>query len=264
MNRAKLLCQTAILMVCVTSTAKATTILIDLGTDAQETSTTGWNDVSGTSGGGTIPAGPIDLDDSTGNDSGIDLSFSSTGSSGIAGTGANYDGAYPSEVSGFPASANRDSFFVGSDGAAGTLTATLSMLDPNSTYDFLIYGAAGNSGDMTSWAVNGLNSGGGSISVTLNNSTEVVSVAGIVPNGLNEITLLMDHGGNTEPGRWNVLQITVNAPVPEPTTGTALSLGTMLLLSVARKRRRRAHTNRFLPSVSEQVSFSKCKKRLVP
>ena len=238
MKRAMNLTLAAMLTLTLVSTAKATTVWIDFGINTQETATTGWNNVSGIAASGAIPAGPISLVDSLGNATAIDISFTPTGSTGVAGTGANYAGPYPAEVSGFPVSAVRDSVYVGSGGAAGTLTAVLSMLNPTSSYDFLFYGAAGNIGDTATWTVTGLNFGNDTIITTLNNSTEVAIVNGIFPSALGEISILM-----TKPdgdlGRWNVLQLT-EAAVPEPATGSALGLGSLLLLGVARRKRSRA------------------------
>ena len=209
------------------------TIYVDLGPTEQEASLASWNDYSAAAGVTTFPAGPFSLNYDTGVDSGIDLAVSTSGSSGFNGLGANYAGPYPAAVSGYPANAPLDGVYT----IGNTITATLSNLNPQATYNFLMYGADGNAGSpgvATTWTVNGLNSGADTISVTHMNSTEVALIEGIIPNGSNEISIFMTSPGI---GRWNTLQITeVLPPVPEPSTCLLLAMGAIGLVSHTRRR----------------------------
>ena len=213
----------------------AATIFVDLGPDAQETSLASWNDYSAVAGATTFPAGSLSLNNSTGSDSGIDLSVSETGSSGFNGLGASYAGPYPAEVSGYPANSVLDGVYT----IGGTITATLSNLNPEGTYNFLIYGADGNDsspGVAATWTVTGFNVGSDTISATHDNSTEVALIEGIIPDGSNQISIVMSSPGI---GRWNTLQITefLPVPIPEPSSCLLLGLGALGLLRCSRRRR---------------------------
>jgi hypothetical protein len=69
---------------------------------------------------------------------------------------------------------------------------TLGNLDPNATYDFLLYGAAGNTGDYSLFTATGANTGQDSIVPLVNNSSMVAEIMGIIPNASEVITLLFE------------------------------------------------------------------------
>ena len=166
-------------------------IRIDVGADTQRTLATGWNNLTGAP--NSVPEVNFELVDTLGDPTGInfatDWSFDSASDAGIAFPAANYDGPYPAEIGSLPMSALRDNAYV-RDGS--TLTMTLSNLDPNATYDFLIYGAAGNTGDYSLFTAAGANSGQDHITPLVENSDLVAEIPGITPNESAVITLLFE------------------------------------------------------------------------
>lgn len=204
----------------------ASTILVDIGISSQQTSTTGWNNLTAASG---IPASLTNLVTSTGTTTAISLTYTGTSSGGIAGTGANWGGPYPSALSAIPASALRDGLFLNS----GSITLTLGGLDPLLTYNFTLYGARGNNGGDSIYTANGQNSATGSITSVFQNSTQVVNLTGIRPNASNAIDLVITGAdiSSTKGGALNFMQIDA---VPEPSTALLGGLG---LLALLRRRR---------------------------
>lgn len=218
----------------------ATIIQVDVGTRVQLTNTTGWNNLTRTDGDfGTPITNLTNMVDSLGTSTGIDLSFSATGtsgSSGISGTGANYGGTYPAPVSSLPTSALRDGMFFNTD---AVVTLTLADLDPLKTYNFLLYGARGNNGKGANYAVAGLNSDSGTITDVVNNSTQTVSFTGIQPTALGVITLTLtptDTSGvvNSNPNSGSLNTIIITA-IPEPSS--SMLLGSLGALALLRRRR---------------------------
>ena len=166
-------------------------IRIDVGIDSQRTLATGWNNFSGAA--ASRPQVNLALVDSAGDATGINFAttwnFTAASDAAIASTAANYEGPYPEEISSLPSSALRDGAYV-RDGT--TLTMTLSNLDPHAAYDFLIYGAAGNTGDYSLFTATGANSGQDHIVPLVDNSTMVAEIEGITPNASRIITLLFE------------------------------------------------------------------------
>jgi hypothetical protein len=164
---------------------------IDIGLDSQQTTATGWNNFTGVA--NTRPEVSIELSDTTGDPTGYTFSTDWTvaggGDAALNLAAANYDGPYPAEVAGFPASALRDGAYV-RDGAV--LTMTLDNLDTSASYDFLFYGAAGNTGDYSLFTATGSNNGQANITPLVNNSTTVAKIDGIMPNAEGIITLLFE------------------------------------------------------------------------
>ena len=169
--------------------------------------------------------------DSNGDPTGIGFAYSETssGGSGFAGPGANYAGSYPATVATLPASALQDSIYINS--SSHSVTLTFSGLDSGSTYDFLTYGARGNSGSDATYTITGGNSGSGTISDVFNNATQTVNITGITPNGSNEITFLWTTTGSAS--GLNLIQITT--AVPEPSSTALIGLGGLAL--ILRRRR---------------------------
>jgi arylsulfatase A len=164
---------------------------IDIGANTQQTFATGWNNFTGLA--NTRPEVTLELTDVTGAATGYTFSTDWTINSGADAAlnleAANYDGPYPAEVGGLPASALRDGAYV-RDGAL--LTMTLEHLDMNAAYDFLFYGAAGNTGDYSLFTATGSNNGQANIAPLVNNSTKVATIDGIMPNAEGIITLLFE------------------------------------------------------------------------
>ncbi|MFC7339469.1 sulfatase-like hydrolase/transferase [Haloferula chungangensis] len=152
---------------------------------------------------GDDPVDLVNLVDSTGAPTSIDLAYATSGTdSGAAGSGANYGGAYPSAIAGHPGSALMDGLFFGSV----TVTLTLSDLDPASAYDLTLYGARGNNGAGVTFTITGEDELSASITTVFNNASEVVEIAGLAPNGSGEITILMEAAGAGS-GALNLLGI---------------------------------------------------------
>jgi arylsulfatase A-like enzyme len=166
-------------------------VRIDVGLNTQLTLDTGWNNFTGV--GGSRPEVTLQLTDTTGASTGFTLSTDWTvaagGDAALSSEAANYNGPYPAEVAGLPDSALRDNAYV-RDGAV--LTMTLENLDMHAEYDFLFYGAAGNTGDYSLFTATGSNNGQANITPLVNNSTDVGRIDGIMPNAEGIITLLFE------------------------------------------------------------------------
>lgn len=217
---------TGIALTLATTQSQAASVLIDIGINTQQTSVTGWNNL--TAGTGGTPANLTDLVNSSGASTGLTLDYFAAASNvGIAGTGANYGGPYPAALSAIPASALRDGLFLNT----GTVNLTLGGLNPLLTYDFTLYGARGNNGGDAIYTATGANSASGSISTILNNSDEIVSLSGIIPNSENEIVIVVSRVDEDQTTALNFIQIDA---IPEPSTALLGGLG---LLALLRRRR---------------------------
>ncbi|HEY3394635.1 MAG TPA: hypothetical protein VGK58_18130 [Lacipirellulaceae bacterium] len=198
------------------SLAVVRSIHLDLGINTQPTTATGWNHLTGAA--GAKPVNVLNLRDSTGALAGITLTPSWSAmddDTGIALAQANYDGPYPEELAGIPQSALRDNIYV-RDGQ--TFTMTLTNLPANTRYNFLFYGAAGNTGDYSLWTVTGSNTGTDSIANLIMNSTDVATVIGTIPDAQQRIVVRFEgrrpNGAVQNPGinndglgRFNYMRI---------------------------------------------------------
>jgi hypothetical protein len=200
---------------------------IDFGINNQQTMLPGWNNFTGA--GLTEPTTVLNLIDSFGAPTGIVFtptwSAPDVGSdTGIALALANFQGRYPDELPGIAQSALRDNLYV-RDGY--TFTVTLSNLPANTRYNFLFYGAAGetSTGDYSLWTATGSNSGSDFIAPLVANHTQVATVNGIVPNASNSISVRFEgrrpDGTMQSPavnndglGRFNYMRILQHSLIP--------------------------------------------------
>jgi arylsulfatase A len=164
---------------------------IDIGLNTQQTLAAGWNNFTGVA--TSRPEVVLQLMDTNGSQTGYtfstDWTFSSSGDAALNLEAANYNGPYPAELAGIPDSALRDGAYV-RDGAV--LTMTIDNLDNHAEYDFLFYGAAGNTGDYSLFTATGSNNGQANITPLVDNSTKVARIDGIMPNAEGMITLLFE------------------------------------------------------------------------
>lgn len=208
------------LLALLTSTAPAVTMLIDFGRTDNQTTTGNFNNVHGA--GSAIATPAVALIDSAGGATGITLNTDFTNGGSWAGTGADYAGPYPGILGGQPSTALIDSMFIR---AAASTSLSLTGLDPNFTYQIEIYGARGNNGGAnTEWTITDGNGPNAAAYDVFENATEVVSLAGLVPDGSNEINILYTTTNNVERprGGLNFMRIT-STPVPEPSSAFLLA-----------------------------------------
>lgn len=215
---------TFILLLTLAAPLHAATIYhIDLGNSTQTTAGN-YNNMSAAT--AAAPNNITGLVDSNNASSTINIVYSVTGSVAMAGTGANWTGAYPATVSSQPASALQDGLYI-KPGATATLT--FSGLDNALTYDFVVYGARGNNGGGVLYTI-GANSG--SISNVFENASTAISFTGISPTA-GVITLdALGTGTAGNDGALNYVQLTA---VPEPSSAALLGLGGLALILRRRK-----------------------------
>lgn len=148
------------------------------------------------------------------------------------GTGANLDvpgdiANYPVTVASQPDSALRDGIFIG----ANDVTLTFGGLNPNATYDFLLYGGRGNNGTGATYNFTGGNTGSASISNVFGNSTEAPTVVGITPDTNNEIKLDIPNVGGSNTA-LNFIQVTETVTaIPEPSSLFLCGLASLALFT---------------------------------
>ena len=210
------------LLALLTSTAPAVTMLIDFGRTDNQTAGN-FNNIHGV--GSALETPAVALIDTVGGSTGITLNTDFTNGGSWAGTGADYAGPYPAILGGQPSTAVIDSLFI-RDPASVALSLT--GLDPAFSYDIVIYGARGNNGGPDAeWTITDGNGPNVSAYDVFNNSTNVTSLTGLVPDGSNEISIhfTTSDDGSRPRGGLNFMQITSN-PVPEPSSA-------LLLLSFA-------------------------------
>jgi arylsulfatase A len=170
-------------------------VLVDFGENSLQTSGSGWNNATGAV--GQTPAVATGLYDQGGGYTGIVMRTSWTipnpsNPGGVASLGANLWGDnagenYPAAISGQPVSALEDAWYVRN---GNKMTISLENLDAHAQYDFLFYGASGASGpEYSLFTVNGSTSQQSHITPILNNSTQVATVNGIMPNAQDMITI---------------------------------------------------------------------------
>jgi arylsulfatase A len=170
-------------------------MLVDFGENSLQTNQTGWNNVSGAV--GQRPTVAMGLYDQGGGYTGIVLRTSWTivdpnNPGGVASLGSNLWGDnagenYPAAISGLPVSALEDAWFARN---GNKMTISLENLDAHAQYDFLFYGASGASGpEYSLFTVNGSTTQQANITPIVNNSSQVATVNGMMPNGQNMINI---------------------------------------------------------------------------
>jgi hypothetical protein len=198
-------------------------INLDIGVDSQVTLLPGWNNLTGPA--LSEPTNTVNLIDIFGAETGITLTPTWSAmdiDTGIALPASNFQGRYPDELPGISQSALRDNAWV-RDGHS--LTLTLNNLPANTVYNFLFYGASGTTGDYSLWTVTGSNSGSDSIAQLVNNSTQVATVNGILPNANNRISVRFEGrrpdgtpqlpGVNDDGlGRFNYMRVLQHSSIP--------------------------------------------------
>ena len=200
-----------------------------------------WNSVLiSQGGGGAVPINgssePTALVNAANANSGIKLAITNlTGWNSSPGASwADYSGPYPAGIlsTTFPSKALRDGLALN-----GSVSVTLSGLNPDGTYDLLIYGAtvnhsSGNYTDMGNAQSNSLSvgTGPGPGSVRFNayyNSTTVATWTNVTPSAGGQIALTISVPSGGSGGALNFLEVTpspiTNSPVPP--TGSKASAG---------------------------------------
>ncbi len=216
------------------------TLNVDFG-HSLSVSSGNWNNMTTTTG-----LDPPDLTDlirfTDGAATGVGLLYSDSGTAGIAGPGANWNGPYPGELptgdggGGFD-SALGDSLSFAQNGATpGIITLTVTNLDDNLLYDILLYGARGNSGSVdTTYAING----GTPVNVgpVLNNSTSFASFTGVASTGgVITVDATTIGGASNNGGALNMMSLTAASVVPEPGSLLVVGFGAVTMLLRRRKR----------------------------
>ena len=223
--------QLALLCVLAAATpAGAATMLFDFGNTAQQTLTTGWNNVIYPN---PDPAPPLFVVfDSTGAVvPGVTLEvvdqFFINGPPSQLGT-ENPSG----DAAAYPVSATDDYFFGHTGAFAGgpenkTGGFKLTGLDQSLTYDFTFMSSRTGVNDLreTAYSVAGANSASGVLEAA-NNDSELLKLGGITPDANNEIYVEVSAGPNNSNGQSfyyiNLMQVdAVN--VPEPAAGLLLA-----------------------------------------
>jgi hypothetical protein len=208
---------------------RAAIINVDFGDPAQQTNTTGWNNIVSNAAGGSSLANTVD---STGASTGVSMTLSDPFWPGSNQNGPTVPTGTAATV--FPAQATRDNLF-GSVAAFGGFTEPtggylISGLDPsgNTTYKFTFFGSRTGVTDNRETAY--MLDGGNSTTVylnTSNNLSEVAIATGMVPDAGGNIALTVGPGpnNNNASGFYYIgaMQI-VSTTVPEPTSLSALAL----------------------------------------
>ena len=180
-----------------------------------------WNNVLiSQGGGGAVPINgntqPMILMSAANADAGIKLAVTNlTGWNSSPGASwANYSGPYPAILStNFPPTALRDGIALN-----GSISVTLSGLDPGSTYDLLLYGAtvnhsSGNYTDLGNAQSNTLTVGTSPspASVRFNafyNSATVAAWTSVTPSAEGQVALTITVPGGGSGGALNLLEVT--------------------------------------------------------
>ncbi|MEO1496103.1 MAG: hypothetical protein AAFV43_03025 [Planctomycetota bacterium] len=217
----------------------ATTLLFDFGNLGQTTPDVGWNNVTYPSPNPPPIVSPV-VDSTGAVVPGVTLEV--TDQFFINGQPSQLGSESPSGDAGvYPVSATDDYFFGHTGPFAGgpdasTAAFKLTGLDQSLAYDFTFFSARNGVGDLreTAYTVIGANSAGGLLEAA-NNDSEVLVLAGIVPDGNNEILVEVEAGPNNSNGLEfyyvNLMQVTT---IPEPHTVGMLLVGSTVL--AARRR----------------------------
>lgn len=218
------------------ASAGATTILIDFGSDANTTPTTGgqsWNNVTSAIGTVVPSVGNTSLADlvsTTGSGTGISLTMVSRFG------GANTNGTTTGPAS-YPSSATSDSLYGNTEnftgaGANNFPSFRLAGLVVGQTYDFTFFASRISVGDNreTRYTIAGATSG----SVTLNpsnNNTNTVPFS-VTPNASGEILISIAPGANNNntANHFTYLNVLEINTVPEPGSLALAGLGGLLML----------------------------------
>ena len=189
--------------------------LIDFGSSTNQTSTTGWNNITETTPADTNTS--VGLVDDAGGSTGLSLKFSTLFMSNVTGTpgcGANVGGATNSSV--YPSSATGDSLY--NSGVSGNVCGavvhpnavfTISGLDQYSNYDFTFYASRTGVGDnrSTDYGLSASNS----TTVVLNpsnNVNTVVTASAITPNSDGTVTITVSaDAANNNSFHYNYLGV---------------------------------------------------------
>lgn len=218
--------------------ASATSVFFDFGYSNQGSAGSNYNDVNvdGPTGGPAQPIVVTNLIDSTGANTGIDLSLS-----GFFRGGNNNGTQTPTGVAAsiFVPSATRDNAFthVGDWGTPPTKnpkgSVVLTGLNDSTAYDFTMFASRMGVTDNreTLYTVTGSNSASATLNAA-NNTSDVATISGIYPSG-GSITLNVEKGPNNTNGvgfaYLGALRMEYTA-VPEPTTLGLLGLSSLGLV----------------------------------
>ena len=219
------------------SAASAATIQVDLGINGvQNTTVTGWNNMSGPAASGN-PGNIANAVDSTGAATGISMTYSESGVAGTPGTGANYTGSAPVGLITVPSPVPGTAIMDGTFARSGAwFDITIAGLDTNLTYDFQLWGARGLSDETIKdvfYQVNGLTTGiPVNVGTSYNNQT-MANIEGVSPTAGGVIVVHTSvESGNTQGGSLNLFTMT---SVPEPSSAALFGLGGIALLIRRRK-----------------------------
>jgi hypothetical protein len=214
--------------------AHAAVVYVDFGIASQVTAGN-WNNISGVNAGDQPTVNIGNLVDNTGVNTGWGLNVSKTAGNanfGVAGTGANWDGPYPSSIASLPQSALRDGLFLSENGKVGLIT--FSNLNPLKTYDILLYGARGNNGANATYTIGvaAVPGASGTIANVYQNSTVTIQFNEVAPTAGGQIRIdwTSSNSGSAAGSALNFIQFGETVIIPEPGSMALLVLGTGVLL----------------------------------
>lgn len=223
------------------ASASAAPILFDFGSIDQQTTDTGWNNV-------TYPTNQP----APGLTNIVDSNGATVAGIALVITDPFYVKTQPSllgtdtptgDASIFAPTATED-FFLGHtgefNGAASNPTAGFKFtgLDANQTYNFTFFASRDGVGDNreTQYTVTGSNTANGLLNAS-NNDDTVLTLAGITPDANNEILVSLAAGPNNTNARafYYISALQLDA-VPEPGALALLAVGGLIAVSARRRR----------------------------
>lgn len=203
-------------------------ILVDFGDSASGYTTGGyWNNLAtDRASGGTLLTGLTDMIDSTGNATKVNLAITDD-------FGGRNNAGEISDDAGFPATAQRDSFYVQSNDPAQIV---LTGLHPNAGYDLTFFGSRRASDAPTGDLV---------LDVTINGEVLSLDARGNTSNVMMFTNLLPDSTGRleidfTSAGIGYLGAMSLSMIVPEPGSFMMMAIALVGLLGFRRRRRPRA------------------------